>query len=404
VSRIGLLGVSVAATVIGCHAAAGQDTVVVQSDRDPVWGLPTRLVEELRIGAVDGNEHETFGRLIGAAVGPAGEFVTVDQQGPALQLFDSAGKYVRDIGRPGQGPGEYRSVAGVRFTSGDEIAIWDPSNRRITTYTLEGGVTGTIRVNASVQGGEEPFQVDTAGCFYVKAVGALVGHVISQYIWIKVDRDGNELDSVPIPKADGVGRPLVVRSLGGSLTPFRVETVSALSPYGYEVTGRTDVYAISRPLPDGKVLRIQHTARAVSVGEEERAQWKAVLDYMESVSPSTATRFEPIPSQKPSFKALWVDDSGRIWVHRYVSAVHVPPSPIRQPKRQGLPVLKWLEPPVWDTYDERGMILGSITLPLTAVLVASRGSRVWVIEHGALDESYLVRYRIEARGAEDAPL
>lgn len=365
----------------------------MRAAQPPLW-RSAEITEELRLGALEGSPHETFGSLIGAAIGPNGEIVVADQQGPVLRLFDPSGRYIRDIGRAGQGPGEFRSIAGVRFTPDGRVAVWDPGNQRISIYFLDGSPDMTIRVNSSLQGGETPFQVDTAGNFYVQATGSREGSVITRFVWIKTDQAGNVLDSLPIPQANPVGRPLVVMTQGGRRRPFTVETRAALSPYGYQVAGRTDRYAVWRPLRDGRVLRIELSAQAVRVGADERQQWEAVLRFMESASRPGAESFRPLPSTKPVFRELWVDDSGRIWVLRYVEAVHVPMSPEERRRREGRPAIEWLEPPVWDVLDERGAFVGTVSLPMHAIPVAAKDATVWLIERGTFGEGYLVRYRV----------
>ena len=66
--------------------------------------------------------------------------------------------------------------------------------------------------------------------------------------------------------------------------------------------------------------------------------------------------------------------------------------------RQGRPVLEWMEPPVWDVIDDGCAFLGTLSLPEGASPVAARGSKVWAIVRGAMDESYLVRYGIRSGG------
>jgi hypothetical protein len=380
--------------LLACRVASAQDTVTVHADGPPPWGKSTRLVEELRIGRLSGSEHETFGNLIAAAVGPSGEIVVVDQQGPALRLFDSAGRYVRDLGRPGQGPGEYIQISGVHFTPAGQVAIWDPANARISVFAEDGTVINTIRMTSGMRAAGQAFQVDTAGDFYVLAARSFVRYVVSQYAWLKVDPLGNVVDSLPVPRPNRVGRPLILWTPGGPLEPFTVETVSALSPYGYQVVGRTDRYAVWRRLLDGGVLRIERGGRRLPVSRQEREEWEAVEDYFRVRDRPGAKEFDPIPSRKPFFRRLWVDESGRVWVSRYVAAVHVARSRQEKEEDRGALSLDWVEPPVWDVLDKGGELLGTVTLPRNTLVVAARGLMVWAIAHGRLDESYLVRYRI----------
>jgi hypothetical protein len=380
------------------QSSAAQDTVVVSADRPAQWGRDLALVEERRVGAIEGSDVEAFGRLTAAAVGPNGDMVVVDQLGPVVRMFDPQGRYLRDLGRAGAGPGEYSRIAGICITRSGQIALWDPSSQRVSLYGLDGTFARSFRAPSSVLGGEQSFQVDTAGSLYVRAVGALSGHVIDQYQWIRLDSLGGVIDSIPVPRAEPEGRPLVMLTSGGTVRPFLTETVAALSPLGYQVTGRTNVYALWRPLPDGRVVRIERSVEPVAVGKEERQQWTAILRYIESLGAPGAQRFSSIPAEKPAFKELWIDEEGRVWVHRYSSAVYVPPSPGEKARRQGRPGLDWIEPPVWDVLSEKGAFLGTVRPSLNAFPVAARGAFLWVVEHGELGEDYLVRYRIQQGG------
>jgi hypothetical protein len=351
-------------------------------------------VEEVRIGALNGSPTETFGRLGGVAVGPGGEMAVVDLQGPVIRLFDEDGRYVRNVGALGGGPGEYRQVAGITTTPEGRFAIWDPGNGRISLFETSGELARTFPVRGGMMGGRETFHVDTAGAFYVQVIRSSSQGRIQSYAWLRLDPYGVVLDSLPIPRADEEGPVLYVLRLGASLHPFTTETVSTLSPRGYQVVGRNDTYALHRPLRDGRVLRIERSVDPVPVEPEERRQWTAFLEDF-TVRAHRAEPFPPVPTEKPVFRALQVDEDGRIWVDRYVPAVYTPLSDEEREARGDSPVLEWKEPSVWDVVGAQGTFYGTVELPRGGSPAWARGRRVWVIEYGEYDEGYLVRYRIE---------
>jgi hypothetical protein len=75
-----------------CH---GQDTVLVHSNNPPVWGENVQLVEDLRIGALDGADEYVFGRISMVAARKNGTIHTVDVQAPVILQYDSTGVYDR---------------------------------------------------------------------------------------------------------------------------------------------------------------------------------------------------------------------------------------------------------------------------------------------------------------------
>ena len=83
VKRIGLLLV----LALRVFPLAAQDTLTVVADNPPEWGETPRLVEELRIGVLEGDERYTFVRVVGLVVDPAGVIWVADAGIPAIRRF-----------------------------------------------------------------------------------------------------------------------------------------------------------------------------------------------------------------------------------------------------------------------------------------------------------------------------
>lgn len=54
-----------------------------------------------------------------------------------IAAFDSQGKYIYDIGRSGEGPGEFRSIS-IQEISDDQIHVFDRINRRLNIFKMDG--------------------------------------------------------------------------------------------------------------------------------------------------------------------------------------------------------------------------------------------------------------------------
>jgi hypothetical protein len=66
-------------------------------------------------------------------------------------LFDRLGGFERQIGRAGQGPGEFRAILAIEEGPGRTTAIWDPGNARLTVLNSLFQVLRSVHV--PVQGG-----------------------------------------------------------------------------------------------------------------------------------------------------------------------------------------------------------------------------------------------------------
>ena len=375
------------------------DTLVVRANNPPVWGEMAELVEELRIGTLDGPEVYTFGTISGVAIGPNQSAYIGDGQAPAIRRYSEDGAWIADIGRQGQGPGEYNLISGLRMLEGGPLALLDQRNGRVTYYL--NGEYSTSFLSLSGLFTADPYAVDTAAGSYVKTVILNPGKPPSadepwEMGWIHFDRTGQVKDTLQIPPEDEVGGGFVLAGLGGYYRPFTVMTLSTVSPHGYLVVCRNDRYALSRSLPDGRVLRIEREVERIPIRAEEKHQWNAWIDYFKRRGRESGNNasYGPLPDVKPYVRHLFVDDDGRIWVAVYAEARFKPYTDAERAERGDRPSLEWNQPLVWEVIDPRGQFLGRVTLPDKTSLAAARGTTIWGVQAGEYGEGQAVRFRI----------
>jgi len=133
----------------------------------------------------------------------------------------------------------------------------------------------------------------------------------------------------------------------------------------------------------------------VEVKAGERAEWQARVAHAERRSGGS---YAEVPRWKPAYRDLWVDSDGRIWVHRYAEAVQRDePIPELWPEAlEGTePPITWEEPSFYDVFGADGRLLRCVRAPADSEVMESRGSLVWGISRGDLDEEYVVRWRID---------
>ena len=148
------------------HALA-QDTLTVKVRDDPVWGTHPQLVEELRIGAMEGDPDYTFGVVAGVATDVDGTLWVSDRLFGTLRRYTPEGRHVDDVGRKGKGPGEFNYLMDLRRLPNGDVAVWDPINTRIHVFQADGTFARDITVPVpGMLGLPQNFEVDSAGRFY----------------------------------------------------------------------------------------------------------------------------------------------------------------------------------------------------------------------------------------------
>jgi len=214
---------------------------------------------------------------------------------------------------------------------------------------------------------------------------------------VKLSPGGDILTTLPVPSEGRGSGSWVLASPEGFMWPFIEKVTSAMSPRGYLVSGSTRDYSfdiLSSDRPYRPQLRIQRAWKPVSLNREERSQWEAWGRFFAARkrpgSPDVDTH---IPRVKPAYRRLEVDREGRIWVDRYVEAVHRDRPP-REPGDER-PLLTWFEPRTFDVFDLAGEFLGTVVLPPKTYIYCRRGMVLLGEQVGELDESYIVRYRLE---------
>lgn len=385
--------------LISMALVAVQDTVVLRADNPPEWqGMSVR--ERFRIGALDGAEHEVFGTVASAAIGLDGTLYVLDTQVPVIRHYSTSGDYLGAVGREGEGPGEYRSPIDLEVLADGRLAVWDPQNLRVTTYSPTGEYDASIRVEtASIFSFvEDVFEADDQGEFYIKVpLTHRSGHLSGESAWLRVGADGEVEDTIPVPENHGTAT-YVVSTAEGPRSPFPIETVSTMSPCGYLIMGRTDEYAFYRPLKDGRVLQVRRSYEPIAVRRQERKQWEEYNDRFAKQSEDMGRSFNrpEIPRQKPAFRGLAVDAECRVWISVYGKAYEAEVSSdyLADRERRGHPVYLWRERPEWEVFESNGRFLGRLVLPVGTRFEGARGKTVLGVARGMFDEGYVVVYEL----------
>jgi len=356
---------------------------VVRNPAEGIWDSSTawRLVEEMRIGSVEGEGPETFAQIIDLAVDGLGRVYVLDRQIQEIRVFDPDGSHVRTIGGPGGGPGEFIQADGMDFGPGGRLWVIDNNRPHYAVFDTAGTFVASY-----------PRQVTRYGFGWPggwTAGGELIDYSSAPH------GDGN---AAALVRYDTTARAFVDTALLaqpdlesqffdfrdsrgiGSIAgiPFAPRWHWRLGPTGTVWAGFAGSYLFHEITRNGDTLRaVERPGVSVAVSARERES--AIADIREAAG-AHAFDASRIPDVKPAFEGIDVDDLGYVWVRR--------PAPDTASTS-------------YDVFDPGGRLQGTLTGPALQadpyLPLWIRGDALHVVDRDELGVQYVVRYRIENR-------
>lgn len=119
---------------------------MVSNPEQGLWGEgdASSLVEAYRVGGMDAANESQFGMVIGLDVDAEGNLYVLDQQAGEVRVFGPSGEWLRTLSRAGSGPGELGRQVMALFVVDDEVWVPDPTNARVTRFTLTGELVDAL--------------------------------------------------------------------------------------------------------------------------------------------------------------------------------------------------------------------------------------------------------------------
>jgi hypothetical protein len=379
---------------IGCDSA--QDVSEGVAAGTPAsWMLEQS--PRVSIGVVEGDERYQFIRVTSGWRRSDGSIVVLDVGRPGLVFFDSAGTYLHERGRRGEGPGEMQRVAVAWPYRGDSIAMYDYVLRRVSIFDGDGTFARSFLNPLSYQ--RKPGTVPSQTCCLIWqsfADGSFVG------------RPPDE-----IPVTPGPSRYSVVRMMRVSADGVQQDTIGAFDArlYSYDagrpskVVGHAGSYGFSYQVVGDRFIGAHSLAGSLTVigpaGSDSiivpfpevpfspglPAEYEAAL--REDYATRGARKFEgSLESNLPRAYAptttrvlnMRATADGDLWLMKWTPRYN----------RVG-----WL--PEYAVIDLEGRHIANIALPAEMQVLWSNRLQVLAVEQDSLDVPYVRLYDIRAR-------
>lgn len=296
--------------LLGATACSG----ATRDEAVPHW----TLVEEMRLGGADTGK-ASFTGILGLAIGEGGSIWLVDHDAPEIRVFDREGRFVRTIGRRGQGPGEMEATNG--FALGPNGTVWVP-DYRLGRYNLFDTTGRFISMHIDLirsygytwEGG-----VDSAGRLFDQIT---VRHDTSFTSAVRRFRDTSlaRADTFPVRHCTTAESPIYRLTAKNGFSqmsvPFTAREVTAV--------GRTGVFwcspgdassAVAIGIEGGDpVARIDYARTRLPVPPAARDSAVAAITKMAHEMGADLPNFGQIPEVQQAVTGIRIDDQGRVWL------------------------------------------------------------------------------------------
>ena len=111
---------------------------IVRNPETPAFGEGSEEIREVWRRGGEDDEEIFFGTIAGFLHDEAGNIYLLDGQLSEIQVFAPGGKWLRTIGRRGEGPGEFQNASGMYWGPHGEISVVQAWPGKIVTLTPEG--------------------------------------------------------------------------------------------------------------------------------------------------------------------------------------------------------------------------------------------------------------------------
>lgn len=385
---------SVEAIAVSATDSSGVRIVTISGS---IAALPEWTLSKTPLAEISGQAPPYLGKVGEVASLGKQKLVVQDRMTSDLWLSAADGHELRQLGRRGNGPGEFQAVTQLSVTPGNTIYAFDGRLNRISSFAPDGTFLTTIPLPGE--------QFAGPGTFARNAWVLDSGRILQYGSRLSPDESGRPTGPARRIIRDGIIQ-IVSRDGRQQASPIELPGETYVLVDGYlvaspwsnhpfiAVNGNRILYASGRTyelvlrdfdLRPRMVIRWPgwKAAPTDSVVEAVRASMKASFDKLRSKAPppvlAASSRMmkdlltPPIlPDTLPTLGSALLDENGSIWVARFL-----PPDAFITPSIGSNE--HWNQEDVWHVINPEGTPIARVRLPPETRLLAVRSDRVVVV-------------------------
>jgi hypothetical protein len=267
-----------------------------------------KLTEEQSFGLGE-NPDEAFSEVTAFVVDAAGTVFGLDSKDRRVKVFDRSGKFLRQIGKPGQGPGELGTPANLQLTNDNNLMITDATNGKLSIFKLSGEHVKDISTAGRL--GFVSVSLDAQGNFLGQEMGVSPGENKMFYEIKKFDPSLK-----PLFTLDKIEFAIPLPGSGAKINVLEMTSVYQFDGSGNILFGRGNAYEIRVYSPEGKHIRtIQKDYTPEKLTQQDIDE---MLERLSSVPTGAQVKdLISFPETFPPIQNFILDDQGRLYVRTF---------------------------------------------------------------------------------------
>ncbi len=115
---------------------AGQETIA--NGLTPAQNKRMTVALDLTLGADDQDDRQIFSNRTRVAVDGEGALYILDAGNYRVAVFDKNGRFIRQFGKQGEGPGEFRRCDDIRLSPTGDVAVVDTGRKQLFMFSPTG--------------------------------------------------------------------------------------------------------------------------------------------------------------------------------------------------------------------------------------------------------------------------
>ena len=278
-----------------------------------------RLIAELILDDNSMPEDVYFEAPVDLTFDTENNIFVCDYKSHDIKVFDISGKFIKTMGRKGQGPGEFQMPFNLAFAK-DRLVVWELRNRRLSVLKSDGEFVKSIQVS-STEGWPRKIRSLPNGDFIIERIKSFVkDNKKPQECNIEIFSPNLEYKKTIYNQEFWENRYITSPSLRNVPQPFAAKVYWDVSPDGKIIVGFSEKYTIEIfDSEKGRLSSFNHASDPIKVTKNDKEKWFSGIttttpNGIKQGAPDHIVKNTKFPKYKPAFRYILVDGEGNILI------------------------------------------------------------------------------------------